>query len=138
MVRLFSSVRAGARYADEYFALPLGAPQPALLSRDSAPAVASWEDYDRLVDQEWGGAASEPTAPGWAGAMFLWRTASSKHWLFDRENLQPLIDEPSYVQSLELMTQTHARYQAKHQTPGQIWSAVRTGDLQGGIGFPTG
>lgn len=135
---LFPALRGSAKYTDAFFALPLGAPQPALLSQQSAAAATSWEEYDRLIEEQWGGMASEPTAPGWAGIMFLWRTATSKQWLFDRENLRPLIDDEFYVESLKLMVQSHSRYQAKGQTPGEIWSAVRAGQLQGGIGFPQG
>jgi ABC-type glycerol-3-phosphate transport system substrate-binding protein len=135
---LFPALRSGERYAGAFFAMPLGAQQPALLSRQNAVAVASWEDYDDLIEQEWDSMASEPTAPGWAGVMFLWRTAVSKQWLFDRETLQPLIDNESYIESLQRMVRAHSRYKAKHQTPGQIWSAVQAGELQGGIGFPQG
>lgn len=136
--QLLAALRAGVKYADAYLAIPLGAVQPALLSRERAVAVDSWQSYDELITSEWKGKASEPTAPGWAAAMFLWRTASSKQWLFDRESLKPLVGDESYVAALELMVQSHDRYQLKHQTPGQIWSAVRSGELLGGIGFPQG
>jgi hypothetical protein len=133
---LFPALRSGASYSDEYFAMPLGAPLPALLSVDGAVTVASWEEYDHLVEHQWSGMAAEPSAPGWAAAMFLWRTAESKNWLFSREGLVPLVDSEAYTAALDLMVRTHSRYKSKHQTPGQVWSAVESGELRGGIGFP--
>jgi hypothetical protein len=133
---LFPALRNAARYSDEYFAMPLGAPLPALLSVDGAVTVASWEEYDHLVQREWSGMAAEPSAPGWAAAMFLWRMAESKNWLFSRKGLVPLVDSEPYTAALDLMVRTHSRYKSKHQTPGQVWSAVESGELRGGIGFP--
>ena len=134
---LFPALRNGVgRYAGEHFGVPLGASLPALLSVEDPGAVASWQAYDDLVEHEWSSMAGEPSSPGWAGAMFLWRTAGLKNWLFSRENLQPLIDAEPSVEALELMVQTNARYKLQQQTPDQIWSATKSGALQGGIGFP--
>ncbi len=68
--------------------------------------------------------------------MFMWRAASEKNWLFDREDLHPLIETEPYVEALDLMVRTHAKYRDKQQAPGVIWSAVKSGELRGGIGFP--
>ena len=143
---LFPALRSGAaRYAGEYLAVPLGAPLPAMLSVNDLPdssddqpqtGLASWEAYDEIVAETWDGLAGEPTAPGWAGAMYLWRTADTKGWLFHREDLQPMVKTEPYVRSLELMVRTSARYKTKQQTPDQVWSGVQSADLQGGIGFP--
>jgi hypothetical protein len=139
---LFPALRSGAaRYADQYLAVPLGAALPALLwgvddAESGQPAIESWQAYDDAVSKVWNGMASEPSAPGWAGAMFLWRAASAKSWLFSREDLRPLVDQEPYIESLDLMVRTHARYQMKRQTPDQVWSAVNSGELKGGIGFP--
>jgi hypothetical protein len=134
---LFSALRNGvARYAGQYYSVPLGASLPALLSVDDVGPLDSWEAYDELVEQAWDGLAAEPSAPGWAGAMFLWRTATPTNWLFNRDDLRPLVDTEHYVESLRLMIQTHAKYRSTQRTPEQIWSAVREGQLKGGIGFP--
>jgi hypothetical protein len=138
---LFPALRSGAaRYAGQYFAVPLGAALPAMLSVADAGSgqttIASWEAYDEMVSQAWDAMAGEPSAPGWAGAMFLWRAAAEKSWLFSREDLQPLVDQEPYIQSLDLMVRTNARYPTKRQTPDQVWSAVNSGELKGGIGFP--
>jgi hypothetical protein len=98
--------------------------------------LQTWQAYHDLVVDGWAGQAGEPTAPGWAGAMFLWRVLDEKSWLFDRESLQPLIASEAYVQSLDLMVRTHDRYQTRWQTPQQVWSGVTSGTLRGGIGFP--
>jgi hypothetical protein len=131
-----AAVRNGAaRYAGETYCIPLGAQQPFLISTEELPAVESWQAYDQLVEQ-WGGLAGEPTAPGWAGAMFLWRSAAERNWLFGRDQLEPLVQEDAYVRSLELMVQTCSRYQLKNQTPQQVWDGVAKAKLRGGIAFP--
>lgn len=126
---------AAARYAGETYAIPLGADQPFLLSGEALETVDSWQAYDRLVES-WEGLAGEPTAPGWAGSMFLWRSASERSWLFSRDDLQPIVDTPPYVHSLEQMVQTCSRYRAKSQTPEQVWQGVADASFRGGIGFP--
>ena len=122
-------------FADQTIGLPLGTSLPALLSIDSIGSIESWEDYDGLVANEWKGRAAEPTAPGWAAAMFLWRAVAIKEWLFDRETLSPLIDTDPYIDRLEQMITTHDRYQEKRQRPDQIWSLLVSGSLGGGISW---
>lgn len=130
------AVRNGAaRFAGDVYTIPLGASLPFLLSVEELESVDSWQAYDRIV-QGWGGEAAEPTAPGWAGAMWLWRSASERNWLFGREYLEPLVDTEPYVRSLEQMVQTCARYNSKGLTPQQVWQGVASSELRGGIGFP--
>lgn len=125
-----------ARYGKSTYALPLGCTLPALIAQARLEPLDSWEDYDALVQGEWEGLAAEPTAAGWAGTMFLWRSRNAKSWLFERKDLTPLIHTEPYVKSLELMLQTNSRYVEKDQTPDQIWARVGEGKLRGGIGFP--
>ena len=134
---LASARNAAARYGASTYALPLGCSLPALISKVRVESLESWQAYDRLVADQWGGAAAEPTAAGWAGTMFLWRSVGIKNWLFERENLTPLINTQPYVEALELMMRTHSRYTEKNRTPDQIWLAISQGELQGGIGFPS-
>jgi hypothetical protein len=140
--QLFPALLNGvANYGGENLVVPLGAELPALLSKgessDGNKEVLSWADYDQLV-QVWDGAAGEPTAPGWAGSMFLQRVITLQGWLFGREDFRPLIDGPPYVAALELMLQTTTRYKIKQLTPTQVWSGIQSGELQGGIGFRAG
>ncbi|MDG2220338.1 MAG: hypothetical protein P8L85_03105 [Rubripirellula sp.] len=139
---LYATLRAGAAsYSGKNIGIPLGAPQPAIIAYDELPdfgteQILTWDSYDDLVRNHWSGAAGEPTAPGWAGAMFLWRAASNSSWLFQRETCEPLIDTEPYIEALTQMQTTHAAYKTKLQTPDAIWDAVTAGELQGGIGFP--
>ena len=134
---LLPTARNGAaRYGGSTYALPLGCSLPALISQMKIQPPKSWQDYDQLVENQWEGLASEPTAPGWAGTMFLWRCSGVKNWLFERKDLTPLINTKPYVASLELMLRTNSRYTEKGLTPGQIWGLVGDGKLRGGIGFP--
>jgi len=134
---LLPTARNGAaRYGGATYALPLGCALPALIAQSSLQPLDSWEDYDALVQDEWEGLAAEPTAEGWAGTMFLWRSSGVKKWLFERKDLTPLIHTEPYVKSLELMLQTNSRYLEKDKTPDQIWAQVGEGKLRGGIGFP--
>ena len=139
---LFPALRNGAaQYGGEYYSLPLGAAQPALLSQavqaepHSKDQSMSWQDYDAAVEA-WEGVASEPAVPGWAGAMFLWRTSEIQSWLFSRETLVPTVTAKPYVDALELMVRTNRRYNEGPMAPDQIWQAVADGKLKGGIGFP--
>ena len=137
---LLPALRHGAAsYAGEVLSIPLGARLPALLSLDTAPVLESWAEYDRWVEQL-DGAAGEPLAAGWAGAMFLWRAAAAveRGWLFDRESFEPLIDTEPYVAVLRQMRQTAERYRHRRQSPEAIWTQLVDGQLRGGIGFPAG
>lgn len=127
-----------ARWGDQTIGFPLGARLPAMLSIDEPPAPESWQAYDEIVSERWDGQASEPTAAGWAGAMFLWRAMAHRGWLFDPTSLEPLIAESHYVAALELFISTHNRYSLQRQTPTEIASAVAQGRLRGGIGWPQG
>ncbi len=134
---LLPAARNGAaRYGGATYALPLGCALPAVVAQANVEPLESWEDYDRLVENQWGGTAAEPTAAGRAGTMFLWRCRGIKNWLFERKDLKPLVNTQPYVTSLELMLRTNERYATKDQTPAQIWNLVGAGKLRGGIGFP--
>jgi len=134
--RLLLSLKNGAaNYAGQAIGVPLGTSLPALLSSAQIEPVQSWEGYDQLVVESWNGKGAEPSAPGWAGIMFLWRAKSNEGWLFNRNNFDPLIDSDPYIESLQMFVTTHNRYTAKRQTPSSIWSGVVGGSLQGGIGW---
>lgn len=157
---LYAALRGAARYSGEQIGVPVGAPVPALIAADgllfeSLPedtkggagndeesttrrdsGIQDWQAYDQVVEADWKGMASEPTAPGWAGAMFLWRLVGVDSWLFDRETLEPLVTSDPYVAALAQMQSTHSKYTLKSQQPGAVWNAVASGELRGGIGFP--
>ncbi len=135
------ALRTGlARFADQTVALPLGGIIPAVFSVDPIEPAKTWSDYDALVAGTWRGAASEPTSPGWAGAMYLWRamSAAREGWLFDRDSFDPLVATEPYMETLEQMIQTHSRYAAPRQRPGEIWDSLQQGTMRGGITFPSG
>ena len=135
---LFASLRNGVALRDgQFFAIPLGARQPALISAAPIEGVSTWKDYDRWVESV-GGRAGEPLADGWAGTMFLWRAAETIEdgWLLDREQLEPRIDSAPFQQVLTQMKLTADRYSNPRMTPAEIWGGIRTGELDGGITFP--
>ncbi len=139
VARLEPALKNGiAKFADQSIGLPLGGVIPALFTVDAIESPKTWEQYDALVSDSLMGQASEPTAPGWAGAMFLWRclSAAREGWLFDRESMEPLIATESYVEALELMSRTHDRCPSKRLTPELIWTQMQQGVLRGGITFP--
>jgi len=108
-------------------------------SAGNETAVATWKDFHQLARQH-PQRVAEPLTPMWAGCSYLWRAASSitATWLFDRDDLQPLIDRPEYVAVLEQMRET-AQYQPESPaTPGQIYQNVAAGKWLAGIGFPIG
>ncbi|NND98846.1 MAG: hypothetical protein HKN47_16130 [Pirellulaceae bacterium] len=137
--RLLPTVRNGAaQFAGEFVATPIGARLPALLSTNEIDSMSSWTEYHRWVDTELSGQAAEPLSPGWAGAMFLWRAATTiqGEWLFDRDGLKPLVADEEYVDVLTQMVETAKRYTGERKSPAEIWNQLRGGQLRGGIGFP--
>lgn len=137
---LFRALRNVTRFAGVAYTVPLSGRLPALLSTRNTDSIQTWSDYDRWISDELSGKASEPSTSGWAAAMFLWRANSvvQSGWLFDREELRPLIDEDPYVEVLDQMKTTASRYSSHRMSPEEIWNALRRGDLKGGIGFPYG
>ncbi len=136
----FPALRNGiARFGGLYVAAPLGARQPALMSIEAVDEMRTWSDYDQWV-QSLDGAAAEPLADGWAAAMFLWRAASSieQGWLFGPSDLEPQIDRDPYQNVLAQMQETAGRYKVTRSTPQQIWTALTSGSLRGGLGFNFG
>jgi hypothetical protein len=138
---LYPALRNGlARYASELVAVPVATPLPAIwMSADDADAtINTWADYDRLVDTVWKGNAAEPTAQGWAAMSFLWRASTSvSRWLFSRENLAPVIVDDDYADCLTQMATTVARYRQPRQTAADVYQAIREGNINGGLAFPT-
>ncbi len=135
------ALRIATTFSSERLATPMGGYLPAVLlgEESSDVSLSDWDSYEAFVKSS-DGKCCEPTAPTWAGAMYLWRLASSltATWLFERESLRPLFTEPEYVAVLEQMRRAvKASVDAESgRTPGEIYTAVANGKLRGGIGFP--
>ncbi|WP_302120433.1 ABC transporter substrate-binding protein [Allorhodopirellula heiligendammensis] len=135
------TLRLATTFAGEQMATPLGGRLPALMlgENSSDESIQSWSEYADFVESS-GGKCAEPTALGWAGAMYLWRLASSLQttWLFDRETLAPLLTLPEYVAVLQQMRAAVQKSSPEFRdlAPGQIYRLVANGELQAGIGFP--
>jgi hypothetical protein len=135
--RFLASLRNGvARFAGGYVNFPLGALQPALITADPTDELKDWQQYHQWVESVQG-AAAEPLAGGWAGAMFLWRAASEieSGWLFSRQDLQPQIDTSPYQKVLAQMRDTSRLYKSGRVAPQEIWARLRSGALKGALGF---
>jgi hypothetical protein len=130
---------AATHFAEQNIGIPLGGAVPAVFSVDELEPLGSWQVYDALVAETWGGAAGEPTAAGWAGEMFLQRAmaVSSEGWLFDSDSFDPLVTTPPYLQTLTQMAETHARYKTPRMSPQAIWTGLQDGTLRGGITVPS-
>jgi len=128
-----------ARYAGQEVCVPLGGRLPAVVSGERAQPLESWSayaDWVRALD----GAAAEPSAGGWAAAMFLWRAGTTvrQGWLFEREAMEPTIASDAYVDVLDQMRETVSRYAPGRLTAAEVWQRLHSGQLRGGIGFPVG
>jgi hypothetical protein len=125
-----------ARFAGSYVNAPLGSLQPSLITIEPTDELTDWQQYHQWVESLQG-AAAEPLADGWAGAMFLWRAASEieSGWLFARQDLQPQIDALPYQKVLSQMRDTARLYKPGRLSPQQIWSQLKSGALKGGLGF---
>ncbi|TWU05106.1 hypothetical protein Pla52n_31520 [Stieleria varia] len=129
-------ISGACRFADQYFAVSLGSKVPALLSVEEVDELPTWSDYHDWV-QTLDGKAAEPLAEGWAASSFLQRAASTvlDTWLFDRNDVSPLINTEPYINVLSQMLDTARLYQGQRKTSAEIWTALRSGELKGGIGF---
>ncbi|MEL6106715.1 MAG: hypothetical protein AAFU85_11780 [Planctomycetota bacterium] len=123
-------------YGGETLGIPLGAKLFSVLSIDSEPACATWAEYHDWV-KDLGGRVAEPTSEGWAASSFLNRCATTvrRGWLFDRKSLKPELTEEDYVAVLAQFADTAKVSKSADLDPPAIWSAVRGGELRGGIGF---
>lgn len=134
-------LRMATSFAGERMATPLGGYLPSLILGESSAdrSLRTWDQYADFVESS-GGQCGEPTAPGWAGAMYLWRLASSLRttWLFDRETLSPLFTQPNYVAVLQQMSDTVQKCnpEFRNLAPGELYQLVASGQMQAGIGFP--
>jgi hypothetical protein len=141
--QLLPALTAGPmQYGKEPIALPLGAIVPALLVAVPdwpAEASLSWSAYRERISELPAGRAAEPLADGWAARMFLQRANSyaDDAWLFDRDNFQPLLMREPYRRALEELVEAAAYYPAEPMRPDQVWQAVRAGELDIAIGWPT-
>ena len=135
---LLAAVRNSSQFGGERVAIPIGARLPAVHSSVPMKTLETWAEFHQWVQDDLGGAAAEPLAPGWAGTMFLWRAASSIEgtWLFGRESLDPAIDSNEYVGVLEQMKETASVYGPDRLSPQMIWQQLADGQLKAGIGFP--
>ncbi len=135
------SLRMATSFASEQMATPLGGDLPSLILSEgfSDTPISTWDQYTELVHAT-GGKCGEPTAAGWAGAMYLWRLARSiqSTWLFDRETLEPLLAQPTYVAVLQQMRDAVQKTSPEFQSlaPGEIYQRILKGQMRAGIGFP--
>ncbi|WP_404306430.1 ABC transporter substrate-binding protein [Neorhodopirellula lusitana] len=142
-----ASLKVATSFAGEQRAIPLGGHLPAMLlsesvaEQDGDASLKTWAAYREFAKQH-DGKCAEPTAKGWAAAMYLWRLSTSLDatWLFDRETMRPLLDEPNYVAVLEEMAETvklnPSLVKSDGLSPGQVYQSIASGELVGGIGFP--
>lgn len=133
------------RWGSETYAVPLGAPLPAVwageqveLPEDAETRGLTWPAYAGLLAELPKGRAAEPLAEGWAAYALLSRAASQTAgaWLFDRQTLEPQITDPPYVRALEQLVRDAEQYPDALLTPGEIWQRLAAGELQLAIGWP--
>lgn len=133
----FPAVQDGlGSYGGATWGIPVGAKLLAVIALDSQVQCDTWAAYHDWV-KELDGKAAEPLADGWAASSFLNRCAStfSRSWLFNRTTMKPEIASQDYVDALEQFAATAKLYTSTAMTPGEIWHAMRRGELTGGIGY---
>ncbi len=134
---LFPAVRNGlGNYGGRRWGVPGGAKTLALLTSDTDADAETWAEYHQRVEAI-DGRAAEPLAGGWAAASYLHRCATSidRGWMFNRSDMEPLIDEPEYVAVLQQLAETAELYRQTDVTPRAIWERMRRGELRVAIGF---
>lgn len=123
-------------FGGEVLGVPLGAKLFSVLSIDSEPSLGTWAEFHQWV-QELDGKVAEPTSEGWAASSFLNRCATtlSRGWLFDRKSLKPELTDERYINVLVQFAETAKLFKSEALSPAEIWKALRSGELRGGIGF---
>lgn len=136
---LYPSLLHGtANYAGLPYCLPISSAFPVILSGEEIPAISDWRKYDHVVKQNWNGAACEPSAEGDLAEMFLLRAAGNvRRWLFEPNSFEPVITDPDWAETLDLMRSTFSKYGEIGLSASQIHDRVASGDLKGGIGTPS-
>lgn len=132
--------RGSMKWGDTSYALPLGTALPVVwVATDvDAPESLTWQQYSDLTASVAAGEAAEPLAEGWAAVAFLSRAASltGGAWLFDRNTMRPVIEDPPYIRALEQMVADRQRYPKSLLTPEEVWQRLTAGELRVAIGWP--
>lgn len=130
------------QWGDTVYALPLGTGLPVVwvATQIDAPESLTWAQYSDLLASVDAGQAAEPLAEGWAAEAFLHRAASlaGGAWLFDRNTMRPVLEDPPYVRALEQLVADRQQYPEPLMTPEQVWRGLAAGELQVTIGWPAG
>lgn len=137
------------RWAGRPVAIPLGCVQPAMLvsvelaarlgQPDQPGLPKTWSEFDQVLQQFAADAtAAEPLTGGNAAKMFLWRAseAAPSVWLFDRVSFKPVLEQETYVKTLQTMHQNIQRYGTTRKSAGEVWSDFADGKLAIAIGWP--
>ncbi|MCA9123841.1 MAG: extracellular solute-binding protein [Planctomycetaceae bacterium] len=150
-------------WGDKVYAVPLGSPQFMLLYRKDLFAKleieppTTWEQYQVLAERlaepsvgaevgvqseaVWRGAV-EPSAPMWAGTMFLARAAAyARHRnqysaLFDFNTMDPLIATPPFERALNEMTALAAAQRQEPVSPDDALRKFLSGECAMAISWP--
>jgi hypothetical protein len=138
------------RWAGNPVATPFGSVQPALLitgetAADVGEVPQTWDVFLEVARSLRSGTTAdgaavvgEPLAGGAAAKMFLWRAsdAAPAAWLFARDQLEPLLTDAVYIQTLETMRACAEHYGDQRMTAGEVWNAVAAGQLKMAIAWP--
>lgn len=154
--------RTLTRYGNEPYAVPLGNPHFAMLyngakfgslgqqppagsSSQTPPAdlalPETWEQLEEALTKL-DAKLDLPLAEGWAGHTFVSRIASNVRtrgnfsYLFDRSNMEPLIEQEPFLQALEQLKRMATERSLKLK-PSDVFQLAATGEAVAAMGWPT-
>lgn len=134
-------VQNSAVWGNDRVAFPLAAAVPALWFRgaDGDGEINDWDSYQQLIESKEQGRTAEPLAAGWAAHSFLYRASSlvGGTWLFERQTMTPLLNDPPYVRALEQLVTARKSYPEQLLTPAEIAAKLVNGELDLAITWPT-
>ncbi len=142
-------------YDEKIWALPMTGPQWMLLYRADLLEAAeievprTWEQWSeavaRIRDADMPVAVEDrvsvPLAANWATHSFLLRCAATIRQrgklstVFDRSNMEPLIDQPPFVQALDDLKKHFGKLE-RPATPAKAWQQMTAGNCVMAIGWP--
>lgn len=132
-------------WAGDTYGLSLGSPVAAVMVRDDVSGLPEDQALTYESLNQWAAQlgedqplVAEPLAERQAAESFLRRAASctASQWLFDRQDMTPMLDQPPYVRALQQMVEFNKHSPKERLTAEQIWQRITAGKLRLALGWP--
>ena len=132
-------IQQDSAWGSQLYGFPLAASLPCIwIGNDSVQPPTTWSEYQSLIESLPAGHAAEPLADGFAVDTYLNRAATltGSEWLFDPQDMSPVIESAPYVRALAELVEARKRYPQERLQPTQIWELLASGNLDIAVTSP--